>query len=95
MEGTEMKAVIVTTEFRGVFFGRLAEEDSDKRIVKLEGARNVIYWPAATRGFIGLATEGPIEGAKIGPACERITLWGVTSVLECSETAVKRFEEIL
>lgn len=90
-----MKAVIVTTEFRGVFYGRLKSEDTEKRIVELERFRNIIYWPRETQGFVGLSTEGPLKGCRLGALGSTIKLWAVTSVIECSETAIKRFEGAL
>jgi hypothetical protein len=82
----------VTTEYRGVFFGRLTRLDEDKRIAQLSHCRNVIYWPVETDGFVGLATKGALPKAKIGPACDGVTVWGVTSVLDCTEQATQSFE---
>lgn len=80
------KAVIVTTQFRGVFFGWLADEDRGERF-KLVGARNVIYWSADVVGFLGLAANGPTSGCKIGPAAD-IELFGVTSITDVSDRAL-------
>jgi hypothetical protein len=38
------RPVIVTTEYRGVFFGYATDTSGDT--IALERARNVIYWPA-------------------------------------------------
>jgi hypothetical protein len=82
--------VVVTTIHRGVFFGELVSEDGD--VAKLTEARNCVYWPTETKGFLGLAATGPTRGAKVGPACPSITLRGVTSISECTPEAAKAWE---
>ena len=47
------KPVLVTTEFRGVFFGYIKSRDG--ATVILTNARNCLYWSAQTGGFGGLA----------------------------------------
>lgn len=84
------QAVMVTTEFRGVFFGYLESIDGGTAV--LTKARNCIYWSADVKGFMGLATTGPTKSCKIGPAVPRITLLNVTSVVECEEAAIKAWE---
>lgn len=83
------RAVLVTTEARGVFFGYATNTDGD--VIKLRAARNCVYWPAGQKGFVGLASDGPINGARIGPAAD-MELRGITCVAECTETAVKAWE---
>ena len=83
------RAVVVTTEHRGVFFGYA--EDTDGDAIKLRAARNCIYWPAENKGFMGLAAMGPVKGARIGPAAD-ITLRKITSVIECTADAAKAWE---
>ena len=85
-------AVLVTTKYRGVFFGYLDEFDSLPEEVSLIGARNVVYWSTEMRGFMGLLSAGPNSMCRIGPSSD-ITLWGITSVSPVSDEAVKRFEE--
>ena len=58
---TTMRAVLVTTEFRGVFFGYASDTSGDT--ISLTGARNCIYWPSENGGFLGLASKGPVKGA--------------------------------
>ena len=83
------RPVIVTTQHRGVFFGYA--EDTDGDVIKLRAARNCIYWPVDNRGFMGLAAMGPKDGARVGPAAD-ISLRDITSVIEATEEAVKRWE---
>lgn len=87
-EGTG-RPVIVTTEFRGVFFGYA--EDTSGDVVQLKGARNAIYWSDKTGGFMGLASGGPGKGSRIGARAD-IELRKVTAVLECTPGAVEAWE---
>ena len=84
--------VLVTTQHRGVFFGYL-DGDASKERTRLTESRNVVYWSADVKGFMGLAASGPTKGCRIGPAVPRVTLFDVTSVVECSEDAAKRFAD--
>jgi hypothetical protein len=83
------RPVLVTTAHRGVFFG-FAEETAGETI-KLKRARNCIYWPAGNRGFLGLASDGPAKGARVGPAAD-IELRNITCVAECTPAAVAAWE---
>lgn len=83
------RPVLVTTSYRGVFFGYAADTSGDT--IALRGARNCLYWPAANKGFLGLATTGPLEGARIGPAAD-VTLRGITCVAELTPEAVAKWE---
>ena len=84
------RPVLVTTEFRGVFFGYA--EDTSGENVTLTKARNCIYWPSANGGFGGLASEGPAKGARIGAVVDKIDLRKVTSVSEVSSDAATKWE---
>lgn len=84
------RAVIVTTAHRGVFYGWAS--DTDGETIFLRGARLCIYWSADLRGFMGLAAVGPSKDCKIGPRAD-ITLRSITSVIEVSEEAQKRWED--
>lgn len=83
------RPVIVTTQHRGVFFGYAT--DVDGAIINLRAARNCLYWPAENKGFMGLASMGPVKGARVGPAAD-IALRDITSVMQCSDDAVKAWE---
>lgn len=84
------RPVLVTTEFRGVFFGYA--DDTTGENVTLTNARNCIYWPAQNGGFGGLASEGPHKDARIGARIDRLDLRKVTSVSEVSEKATAAWE---
>ena len=87
------QAVVVTTEFRGVFFGYL-----DKALTKIEGdlklnkCRNAISWDRDTKGFLGLAANGPTANCRIGPASPSLLIKKLTSIAECSDKAAKAWE---
>jgi hypothetical protein len=85
------RAVVVTTQHRGVFFGYVAglAEDQSVRITR---ARNCIYWARTIGGFMGLAASGPNAECRIGAQVPAITLTGVTSVVECTPEATQAWE---
>ncbi len=91
MTKTQKPKVVVTTKYRGVFFGTLESKDGTE--VCLTDARNCVHWSSKTKGFVGLAATGPLEGSRVGPAAPKIELVDVTAVLWCSDAAVKRWEE--
>lgn len=84
------RPVLITTEYRGVFFGYA--EDTSGETVTLKRARNCIYWNAATGGFMGLASKGPASGSRIGARVSQIELRKVTSVTEVTSAAVEAWE---
>ena len=89
MKKKKGRAVIVTTEHRGVFFGYADDTDGDQ--IALAGARLCVYWSADMKGFMGLAGKGPTATCKIGPPAD-IKLRKITAVLECTDEAVKAWE---
>ena len=88
--GSAERAVLVTTKHRGVFFGYATETDG--ATIKLRAARNCLYWPTTNKGFLGLASMGPVGDARVGPAAD-IELRDITCVAECTPTAVDAWEK--
>lgn len=84
------RPIIVTTEYRGVFFGYADDTGGDTIVLKR--ARNCIYWSAKTGGFMGLARTGPGPGSRIGAVVTSIELRKITSVIEMTDEAVKAWE---
>lgn len=84
------RAILVTTAHRGVFFGYATETEGE--IIKLRAARNCLYWPTNNKGFLGLASMGPVSGARIGPPAN-IELRAITCVAECTEAAAAAWEK--
>ena len=92
------RAVLVTTKYRGVFFGLL--DSYAPPVAGTEGgtavlleARNCLSWPSEVRGFLGLATLGPLDGSRVGPAVSLLKLEGVSSIAECSDEAAELWRQ--
>lgn len=65
MTKVKEQAVLVTTEFRGVFFGYMTEMPKDGSVT-LKRAQNCVYWSADVKGFLGLASTGPTKSCGDG-----------------------------
>jgi hypothetical protein len=91
---SKKRFVVVTTDNtrRGVFGGYLKSYDPDKMIAILTDAHMAVYWSAASKGVLGLASIGPQKGSRITPAIPAIELNGVTAVMDCKEEAVKQWQ---
>lgn len=89
----ENKAVLVTTEFRGVFFGRVKDDSKLPSEITLTDARNCIYWSSSIGGFLGLASIGVDSDCKIGSRVDELTLYKITSVTPVTEEAAKTWDE--
>lgn len=90
---TKIKKVVVTTQHRGVFFGELIKDNSPK-VITLKNARNCVYWHNSLHGFIGLASSGPNNQCKIGPAASlSMDLFDITSIIECTPEAITNWEK--
>jgi len=89
-------AALVTTEFRGVFYGEYdpSKEKNLPSEITLENARNVIYWDSSCNGFMGLAAEGPTPSCKIGGKVNSITLYKITSITPVSERAEEKWNSL-
>ena len=90
MAKKDERAVVVTTEHRGVFFGYTDKTDGE--IIALRAGRLCVHWSAELRGFMGLASRGPTKSCRIGPPAD-IELRKITSVLACTPEAVEAWEK--
>lgn len=82
------QAVLVTTEYKGVFFGLLGgDTDALPKSVTITDARNCIYWSADVGGFLGLAATGPNDTCRIGAKVDELTLFDVTSITPVTDGA--------
>lgn len=93
---TGEKAVMVTTGYRGIFFGYANAKELDgvakTRSLTVRRCRNCISWASSNKGFIGLASSGPDSNTRVGPAADSILLLDITSISLCSEEATKAWE---
>lgn len=87
------QACLITTEFRGVFFGFIKNDKKLPEQITLTDAKNCIYWSSDCKGFLGLAATGPTSGCKIGATINEITLYKITSVTPVSEKAVDAWKK--
>jgi hypothetical protein len=88
-----MKAVLVTTEFRGVFFGYIKDDKKLPEEITLSKAKNCIYWSSDCKGFLGLAATGPTAECKIGKEVEELKLYKITSVTPVSKEAQEAWKK--
>ncbi len=90
-ETMEEVGLLVTTAYKGVFFGYGIFSDAAQ--ITLKRARMCIYWPTGEKGVMGLALVGPLPGAKIGPAVPSLILRDVTAVVICTSSAIEKWEK--
>lgn len=88
----DKKPVVVTTEFRGVFFGYVEDDSKLPTEITLSNARMCVYWSDETKGLMGLAATGPKEGCRITQAVPKFTAYKVTAVIESSPEAAEAWE---
>jgi hypothetical protein len=81
--------VLVTTLHKGVFFGFIFPEHiENKAVLRMQRARNCIYWAASVGGFLGLASRGPDRDCRVGKEAPEIILHDITSVAICTQEAI-------
>lgn len=85
-------AVLVTTEYRGVFFGYMDPRRVNDETIELRRARNCLYWSAATGGFLGLTTRGPDADCRVGPPADVKSLRKITCVATVEPEAIAKWE---
>jgi hypothetical protein len=87
--------VVVTTEHRGVFLGRLpGDADRDAKTLTLSGVQMCVYWSADVQGVLGLATGGPTRDCKVTRGVPGLTtLQGVTAVVDATGKAVDAWQD--
>ena len=90
---TKATLAVVTTEHRGVFFGTLASYDEEAKRAVLTDAQMCVYWSTDVHGVVGLAANGPTKSCRITPAAPKMTLEGVTAIIEATEGAAKQWRE--
>jgi len=86
------KKVLVTTEFRGVFYGEVIKDSNLPEEITLKNARNCIYWSSDCGGFLGLTEKGPSSKCRIGTKVSELRLFKITSVSPVSKIASGKWE---
>jgi hypothetical protein len=82
------RAVIVCTEFRGVFFGYAKDTSGDA--ITLRRARMAIHW-GTQRGVMQLAETGPTSTSTISARAD-IEVRKITAVFAVTPEAVLKWE---
>jgi hypothetical protein len=85
--------VVVTTEHRGVFFGDLVSYDERAKRATIRDGQMCVYWSSDVRGIVGLAASGPSKSCRVTPAAPKMTLEGVTAIIDATEGAAKAWKE--
>lgn len=90
MATRKKRSVLITTEYRGVFFGDLKAWERGERYAVLENARMILRW-GTTGGVLELCEAGVTKasGHKVGSVAPRIELCGVTAVADCTDLAAE------
>ena len=86
-----MKAVILTTEHRGVFFGYV-EDDTDltKTTLGLKDARMAIRW-RTSKGIAELAEIGPNSNSLVGSKADVPVIHKITAVFLVTKEAEEKW----
>lgn len=87
-----MTPVLVTTEHGGVYFGHVTDPTTAPARLELTNARVVVEWDTGNQGFLALAVQGPSTFATVSPAAPAISLYGITSIAECTPAAANGFD---
>jgi hypothetical protein len=82
-----MTPVLVTTVHRGVYFGYMTDDTTAPDKLVLTNARVAVSWDTEMRGFLALADVGPNELCRISRHTPQITLFGISTISECTAEA--------
>lgn len=87
---SEEKLVVVLTDMKEIFCGWTMDPKADR--IDLRSARQAVYYSADTHGLLGLATDGPAKGSRIGPTATKMEIRHPANVIECSAKAAEAWE---
>lgn len=90
MDYTKEQALLVTTEWRGVFFGYGVP--TKERHIELRDCRMCIYWPESVQGLPGL-TSGNLKGCRISSPAPLVLLHGVTAVWTVTKDTEREWQK--
>jgi hypothetical protein len=93
-KGTEMKNILITTKHRGVFFGRVADEEpiDGEHIHNVKSAKMAIRF-GTDRGVVQLAETGPTESSRISAKADMPIIRDVTAVFSVTDDAAQKWDE--
>ena len=97
MPKTKTRIVIVTSQYRDLYYGEIAATDAEivaTKAVRVKDCRHIAYWKGPTGGLTSLAVSGPGEGSRIGAPCSSMLATGIAHVLDVSTEAQARFAAI-
>ena len=87
-----LRPVLVTTEYRGVFAGLIpADQDLTARSMPLRRAKMAIYW-GTTKGLMELCQDGPNGHSRISAPADIPMLHGITAVFDITPAAWQKWE---
>lgn len=89
---TKRIPVVITTKHRGVFFGYIDPKEAGDEVLHVTDKRVCLYWPREVRGFLGLASDGPLSGSRVSKAVPEAFMRDVTDVVVCTPKAAERWE---
>jgi len=86
------KSVIVTTDCKGVYHGTLVDHDHMHATCYLAKANMIATW-GTSAGVDELADTGPTDRSDVCAMVQLIWINRLTSVVLCSEDAIKKWEK--
>lgn len=89
-----MKTILITTKHRGVFFGRVFNDEpiDGEHIRNVKDCRMAIHF-GTTRGVMQLAETGPTESSRISAKADMPIIRDVTAVITVTDEAAKAWDE--
>ena len=87
-------SLLVTTSYKGVFFGYVdAKPDVKTRELYLKRARCCVFWDSNVKGFLGLASTGPSASCRVGPPVGELLVNEITSIAIVDDAAAQAWEK--
>jgi hypothetical protein len=87
------KAVLITTDKRGVFMGYIDPKDIKETQLTATDVRMCVKWSEDVKGVVGLAANGPSKNCRITAAAPKAVLHGVHAILEITKKAEKEWKK--
>jgi len=92
MNNDNLKAVLLCTEHKGVFFGLVKPETdlTQRTLTNIKNGRMAINWRNG-KGVMGLAEAWPDDKCKIGAAADIEVLHDITAVFTVTDEAKEKW----